>query len=54
VEKNRKLEPDDTEQSARFVGTARALEADESGKPFVRAFKKVLRKTLKKKKRGSA
>jgi len=54
VDKKQKLEPDDKKQSARFVETARALEADESGKSFARAFKKVLPKASKKKKRGSA
>lgn len=31
-------EPDDPEQSRRFVDTARSLEVDESGKVFDRAF----------------
>ena len=37
----RKVErpPDDKEQSARFVETARKLESDESGKEFERALK---------------
>lgn len=40
----KKPEPDDTEQSARFVETARELESDESGRAFERALGKVVRK----------
>jgi hypothetical protein len=43
VAKKPKPKPDDKEQSQRFVETAKALEADESGKVFERAFKKVAR-----------
>lgn len=32
--KNPKPEPDDKEQSERFIETARQLKVDESGKPF--------------------
>ncbi len=38
----RKRDPDDKMQSARFVETARQLGADESGKEFERALKKVV------------
>ena len=41
VKKTRKP-PDDKTQSQRFVETARALEADESGKAFERALKVVV------------
>jgi hypothetical protein len=34
----------DKEQSERFIETARKLEADESGKRFERAFKRILPK----------
>ena len=51
MESKRKREPDDKQQSARFVETARALETDESGKSFARAFKKVVPKSSGKKKR---
>ena len=34
--------PDDPEQSKRFIETARELEADESGKAFERAIKKIV------------
>jgi hypothetical protein len=40
--KNRKYEPDDKEQSARFVEVARSLESDESGKIFDRVVKKII------------
>ena len=33
--------PDDKEQSARFVETAKALESDASGKSFERTFRKI-------------
>lgn len=39
--KKPKPEPDDKEQSQRFVKTARKLEADESGKSFERAIKSM-------------
>lgn len=38
----KKPEPDDKEQSARFVETAKALESDESGKGFERALEVVV------------
>lgn len=34
--------PDDPEQSERFVEQARELEADESGKAFEQALKKIV------------
>jgi hypothetical protein len=40
--------PDDKEQSARFVETAKALESDESGKEFERAFELIRKKSAKK------
>ena len=40
----KKPEPDDKEQSARFVETAKALESDESGKTFERALRKIVPK----------
>jgi hypothetical protein len=42
--KKPKPEPDDTEQSQRFVETARKLEVDESGKSFERAISATLSK----------
>ncbi len=41
--KKPKPKPDDKEQSQRFVETAHELEADETGKQFDRALKKVAR-----------
>lgn len=38
----RKPEPDDKEQSKRFVETARALEAEQNGKSFERAVKTIV------------
>lgn len=38
---NKKPKPDDPEQSKRFEETAKELGADESGKLFERAFKKL-------------
>jgi hypothetical protein len=38
------LPPDNAEQSRRFVETARKLDADESGRKFAKAFKKVVPK----------
>jgi hypothetical protein len=35
-------EPDDPEQSKRFVEAARQIEADESGEAFRRAFEKIV------------
>ena len=40
-EKRKKLEPDDKEQSARFLEDARRLGVDESGKSFQRALKVI-------------
>ena len=40
--KKPKPEPDDKEQSKRFVDTAHQLEADERGKPFENAIKSVI------------
>ena len=51
-EKKRDRPPDDKEQSARFVETARKLGADESGKLFERAFRKVVPKKNPKRARG--
>jgi hypothetical protein len=51
VDKKQKLEPDDKAQSSRFVETARALEADESGKRFQQALKIVVSPAKKKAKR---
>lgn len=42
--------PDDEEQSRRFVETARKIRADESGKVFARAFKKIITKKARKRK----
>lgn len=41
--KNPKPEPDDKEQSQRFVETAKALGVDESGKAFQSSLKKIVR-----------
>jgi hypothetical protein len=38
----KKPKPDDPEQSKRFIETAKALESDETGEAFERAFKKVV------------
>ena len=46
--KKPKPPPDDPEQSARFVETAKEVEADKSGAAFGRAFKKVLPKKVPK------
>jgi hypothetical protein len=54
VEENRKRKPDDPEQSRRFEEKARELGADESGKSFERAFKKIAPAKSVKKKRGAA
>ncbi len=40
--KKTKAEPDDPEQSKRFVDTARAIEVNESGNLFARAFGTVV------------
>jgi hypothetical protein len=37
----RKLESDDAKQSKRFIEAARKIKADESGKKFEQAFKKI-------------
>ena len=37
-----KPKPDDKSQKERFIETARELEADESGKAFDRAFKRIV------------
>jgi len=50
MDKRRKREPDDKEQSARFVETARQLESDESGKQFARALRRIAPKKAAKKK----
>ena len=42
--KKRKPEPDDKEQSSRFVETANQLDVDKSGKAFARAFKTIVPK----------
>jgi hypothetical protein len=42
VVKKPKPEPDDKEQSSRFVATAKALGVDESGRDFDRAMKSVI------------
>lgn len=42
VAKKPKPEPDNKEQSSRFVETAKALGVDESGKDFDRAMKSVI------------
>jgi hypothetical protein len=42
VPKNPKPEPDDKEQSERFIEKAKELESDESGKIFEEAFKVIL------------
>ena len=39
--KKKNPDPDDKEQSQRFVETAKALESDESGKLFERALKSI-------------
>lgn len=52
--KNPKTEPDDPAQSKRFVETAKALASDESGKSFVRAFKKVVPRPSKAKRQKAA
>lgn len=41
--KKLKPEPDDKDQSSRFVETARNLESDESGKPFRSVFQDIVR-----------
>lgn len=45
----KKPEPDDKEQSARFVETAKALESDESGEIFENALRKIAPKIRSKK-----
>jgi hypothetical protein len=52
MDKKRKPEPDDKEQSSRFVETAHALEVDESGKDFARAFRKIVPKAVSRKKKA--
>jgi hypothetical protein len=42
MDEKRKREPDDKEQSARFLEDARRLGMDESGKSFERVLKKVV------------
>lgn len=39
-----KPEPDDKEQSERFIDTARKLEVDESGKVFEHVLKQIMPK----------
>jgi hypothetical protein len=51
VDENRKRKPDDQEQSRRFEETARDLGADESGRFFERALKKIVPKQSPTKKR---
>ena len=43
MESKRKREPDDKEQSARFVETARQLGADEDSRKFDKTFKKIVK-----------
>lgn len=40
----KKPPPDDPEQSARFVETAKAVEAEKGGAAFAQAFKKIIPK----------
>jgi hypothetical protein len=40
----KKPPPDDPEQSARFVETAKKVEADKTGEAFARALKQVIPK----------
>jgi hypothetical protein len=42
--KKPKTPPDDPEESARFMETAKQIEADTSGNAFARAFKKIVPK----------
>jgi hypothetical protein len=44
---SRKRQPDDPEQSARFVEAARVAEVDESGKLFKKALDRVVPKRRK-------
>jgi hypothetical protein len=48
-----KRSPDDPEQAKRFAEAAREAEADESGKLFRRAMRKVLPKPKKRRTRQS-
>jgi|HubBroStandDraft_1064217.scaffolds.fasta_scaffold91215_2 hypothetical protein len=40
----RKRKPDESIQSARFIETAKAAGADETGKEFERMFKKIVKR----------
>ena len=46
VTKKKRIKKDDKEQSQRFVETAKKLGADESGRSFARAFKKLFSSKL--------
>jgi hypothetical protein len=48
MSKNPKPEPDDAEQSARFIETARELEADKNAEQFEKAFDTILPQSPKK------
>ncbi len=50
----KKPPPDNPDQSKRFVDTAKALDVDESGKAFARAFKVVVPKKKAIKRRRKA
>lgn len=50
--KKPKPEPDDKEQSSRFVETAKSLGVDESGKHFDRAMKSIIPPKPKPKKKS--
>ncbi len=48
------LLPDDLEQSKRFVEAAKKLEAEQTGKAFAQAFKKVVPKKPPAKRRATS
>jgi hypothetical protein len=52
-QKEANQEPDDPEQSKRFIETAREIEVDETGEAFRRAFEKIVPSKLPTPKSGS-